>query len=268
LLPFLGTIVNYYSFLRYGQHENFKEVLYVGSASLIVMINAYVLIFYMFWQLHEKYIGQEQRRILTLQNRAQLEQHVLFKEAAEKSNRRWHDLRHTNHALIQLLEKGDTTTALQYVKEQMNIDTVYNDVYCQHPEVNTILCLWVERCKNEGIYMKIIVSMPETLKIDPMELSAVFANAIENAFHACLTLPPDINRFIKVETQYNGKRLSISVTNTCKDDVVFEGGIPISQQEGGGIGTQSIIYTVKRFHGAYTFKAHEGLFFTRLVLNV
>lgn len=116
--------------------------------------------------------------------------------------------------------------------------------------------------------MEILVDLPEMLTIEPLELSALFANAIENAYNACLALPTDVQRFIKVESHYSSRRLAIGITNTSSDDIRFEGGMPISFKEGGGIGTQSMVYTVNRFQGAYSFGVEDGLFFSRFVLNV
>lgn len=268
ILPILGSVVLYYSFMQYGQKSTYIEVLYVVSATTILMASVYIVIFYMFQQLHEKYMMQEQRRMLAMQNKAQLDQHILFREAAEKTNRRWHDARHSTQTLIKLLESGDTETALVQLKEQIGMNNLQNEEYCQHPAVNSILCLWAERVRKEDIPLSIQASVPDTLDIEPVELSSLFANAIENAYHACLELPSDTKRFIKVESHYNGKRLAIGITNTCKDPIDFENDMPISSKEGGGIGTRSMVYTVKRFHGAYTFSAENGLFSTRFVLNV
>ncbi len=268
ILPILGSVVLYYSFVRYGQKGSFNEVLYATSATIILMTSVYAVIFYMFQQLHEKYMVQEQQRLLAMQNKAQLDQHILFKEVAEKTNRRWHDLRHTTQMMIELLESGDTNTALRHLKDQMGMSSIPKEEYCQHPAVNSILCLWAERARKEDIPLSIVASVPDDLEIEPVELSALFANAIENAYHACLELPCNVERFIKVESHYTGKRLAIGITNTCKDTIRFEDDMPISSKEGGGIGTRSMIYTVKRFHGAYTFSARDGLFDTRFVLNV
>ncbi|MBI9095521.1 MAG: GHKL domain-containing protein [Sphaerochaeta sp.] len=268
ILPFLGSVVLYYTFVRYGRRGSFIEVLYATSATMVIMVAVYAVIFYMFQQLHEKYIVLEQQRILAMQNKAQFEQYLLFKETSETMNRRWHDLRHTTQVMIELLESGDTDTALSNLKDQMGMSSYTYEEYCQHPAVNSILCLWAERSRKENILLSIVANVPATLEIESVELSALFANAIENAYYACMELPDDVERYIKVEAHYNGKRLAIGITNTCRDSVRFENDMPISSKEGGGIGTLSMLYTVKRFHGAYTFSAEDGLFSTRFVLNV
>ncbi|MDY0289370.1 MAG: ATP-binding protein [Sphaerochaeta sp.] len=268
ILPLLGSVILYYGYIQYGQTGSFMEILYILSFTTVFIASVYVVIFYLFQQLLEKYMVQEQRRILAMQNKAQLDQHILFKEAAESSNRRWHDLRHTTQTLIGLLESGQTPAALEYLKDHMGLESVIKEEYCLHPAVNSILCLWAERARKADISMEILVALPETLAIEPLELSALFANAIENAYHACLALAEDVQRFIKVESHYSSRRLAIGITNTCSEDVHFEGGMPISFKEGGGIGTRSMVYTVNRFQGAYSFGVEDGLFFSRFVLNV
>lgn len=268
ILPVLGSVVLYYGYIWYGQTGSYMEILYTLSITTVCIASVYVVIFYMFQQLLEKYMVQEQRRILAMQNKAQLDQHVLFKEAAETSNRRWHDLRHTTQTLIGLLESGQTSAALEYLKDHMGLESFHKEEYCLHSAVNSILCLWAERARKADISMEILVDLPEMLTIEPLELSALFANAIENAYNACLALPTDVQRFIKVESHYSSRRLAIGITNTSSDDIRFEGGMPISFKEGGGIGTQSMVYTVNRFQGAYSFGVEDGLFFSRFVLNV
>lgn len=268
LLPLLGSAILYNAFLQYGIGASIMGVLYVTSGTVVGMTAAYIVIFYMFQQVQEKYLVQEQQRTLTLQNKAQLDQHILFRDAAEKSNRRWHDLRHNTLTLIALLESGKTEEALGYLHEQIGIGSVSQEEYCLHSAVNSILCMWAERARKEGIPIEIQVTLPEVLAIEPVELSALFSNVIENAYIACLSLPEGAKRFIKVEAKYNGKRLAIGVTNSCDEEERFEGPLPISSKEGGGIGTRSMVYTVKRFQGTYSFSSKDGVFFTRFVLNV
>jgi hypothetical protein len=101
-----------------------------------------------------------------------------------------------------------------------------------------------------------------------MELSALFANAFENAYEGCLRLGNGTHKFIKAEAQYNGKRLAIGFTNSCLEDIHFEDDMPVSDKINGGIGTRSIAYTVGRFHGTKYFGVKDGVFTARFVLNI
>jgi Signal transduction histidine kinase regulating citrate/malate metabolism len=268
ILPVIGTLLLYYEYLQYSIDGNFLGVL--RSCSLIVTIMAVVFcVFnYILTELHEKYIVLEQRRILTMQNKAQRDQFEQQREAAEKTNRRFHDLRHNILMLIELLEAGDTKTALTYLKEQQGMEEIAKEEYCSHPAVNSILYFWAAKARRADCHVEIHTDVPEQLRIDPMELSALFANAFENAYEGCLRLPESIPRFIKVEANYNGKRLAIGFTNSCSENICFEGDYPVSSKEDGGIGTRSMDFTVKRYRGTSCFEAKEGVFYARFVLNV
>jgi hypothetical protein len=119
-----------------------------------------------------------------------------------------------------------------------------------------------------GIAADIHTDVPEKLEIDPMELSALFANAFENAYEGCLRLPDEVEKYIRVEASYNRKRLAVGFTNSCIHDIRFENDMPVSQKQGGGIGTRSMAYTVLRFHGTQYFNAKDGVFTARFILNI
>ncbi len=268
MLPLIGSIVVYLEYIRYSVNKDLLEVLVVSTVIIVFMIVLFVVFYYVFMELHDKYLVQEQKRILSMQNKAQRDQFIQQKEAAEKTNRRWHDLRHNTEELIGLLEAGYTDMALAYLKEQRGMNDIPKEEYCLHQPVNSILCFWTARAKKEGILVEIQTDVPETLAIEGMELSALFANAFENAYNACICLPKTKKRYIKVESKYNGKRLAIGVTNSCSNEVTFEGDMPVSQKEGDGIGTKSMVYTVSRYQGTAYFEAVDGEFIARFVLNV
>jgi hypothetical protein len=73
----------------------------IGFLVLLMMAVVFFVFNYVLNQLHDKYLLQGQQRILALQNKAQLEQFERQREAAELSNRRWHDLRHNTRQLIE-----------------------------------------------------------------------------------------------------------------------------------------------------------------------
>jgi hypothetical protein len=268
ILPLIACIVMYYQYLIYSRSGDFSDIV-VNCIFIILMMAAIFMVFdYVLKQLHERYLLQEQRRVLAMQNKAQLDQFEQHLEAAEKSNRRWHDLRHGIQQLIELLEVGDVELAIDYLKEQRGTDQIMKVTYCMHPVVNSMLCLWADRAQKAGIDIELVTDIPERLKIEPLELSALFANAIENAYEACQRLPDEATKYIKVQAHYHGSRLAIGITNSCLPEIPFEKDMPVSMKKGGGIGTRSIAYTVERFNGTKLFEARNGVFTARFVLNI
>ncbi len=266
--PAIGLAFIYSQYLHYGINEdNTLMLLNCVIICLLILVNLLVH-HYVFNQLREKYLLQEQQRILTLQNKAQLDQFAQQKETAELTNHRWHDLRHSTQELIELLEAGEAEAALAYLKAQSGVLHVPKETFCLHPAVNSILCLWAERSRRAGIALALNTDIPANLNIDPMELSALVANAFENAFDGCLRLPEGAERFIKAEARYNGKQLAVGFTNSCVSDIPFENGLPVSEKSGGGIGTKSMVYTIRRYHGTVFFEAKDQVFTVRFILKV
>lgn len=266
--PAIGLILIYNQYLQYGINEvSIQMLLNCALISFLILIVFWVL-YYVFKQLHEKHLIQEQKRILAIQNKAQLDHFEQQKEMAEMTNRRWHDLRHSMQELIDLLEAGDVDTAMTYLKEQRGMADVPKTNYCLHPAVNSILCLWAERSRREGIEVELRMDVPEQLTIDPLELSALFANAFENAYEGCLRSSEGTVKFIKAEARYNGKLLAVGFTNSCVGNIKFENGMPVSGKSGGGIGTRSMAYTVQRFRGNISFTAEDTVFTVRFVIKI
>lgn len=268
LLPMIGTVALYYQYSRQGFTLSKLWTLLYGSTIILTLFMVFFTFYYIFSQLHDKNLIQEQQRILSLQTKAQWEMFERQKEEAEKSNRRWHDLRfHTNN-MIELLEGGDTATALHYLKEQNGMDEIIQKEYCRHSSVNGILCLWAERYRKSGIDFDFKTDIPYNLKIDSAQLSVFFANALENAFNGCLCLPKEQNRFILVHTDYNDHCLSIGMKNSCTEDILFQDGVPVSRKQGGGHGIKSMIYTVNQYSGSIQFNTKDNIFTLEAIFNL
>jgi hypothetical protein len=122
ILPAIGTIAFYYEAICYSRDKNMTRALIYCSFDFIIMTIVFALFLYVFTQLHEKHLLQEQQKILALQNKVQLEHFEHQREETEKINRYWHDLRHQTAELIYLIEKGDADIALDYLKKQRDTE--------------------------------------------------------------------------------------------------------------------------------------------------
>ena len=266
--PAIGLIFMYFQYFQFGIDKKSNPMLINCAIISLLILVVFWILYYVFKQLHEKYLIQEQQRILVIQSKAQLDKFEQQKEMAEMANRRWHDLRHSTQELIELLEAGELETALAYLKEQRGMANVPKADFCLHPAVNSILCLWAERSRKAEIDVELHMDVPEKLDIDPMELAALFANAFENAYEGCKRLPEGAEKYIKAMAHYNGKQLAVGFSNSCVDHIKFENDMPISEKHGGGIGTRSMAYTVQRFRGNITFDVKDCVFTARFVLNI
>ena len=107
---------------------------------------------------------------------------------------------------------------------------------------------------------------PDILPVDEAELATVFANALENAIHAC--------------EQQESKERSIEITSIVEPCFMFqiknsftgtiafnEAGIPLSSKKGHGFGTHSIATFCDKNHAYYEFKTQGTEFLLKIIFS-
>ena len=112
--------------------------------------------------------------------------------------------------------------------------------------------------------MKTVV--PNDLSVPPVDLCVIIANEMENATHTCLVIPSAEKPIIKVNAYTKMGRLFLEITNPYYGEVKMENEIPVTNNNGHGVGTKSIVMTVEKFGGIWSFKAKDGIFVIQVVL--
>ncbi len=57
--------------------------------------------------------------------------------------------------------------------------------FCEHPAVDALLAAKAAQCAEAGVELGVAAAVPLDAGMQPVELCAVFANALDNALHAC-----------------------------------------------------------------------------------
>ena len=107
--------------------------------------------------------------------------------------------------------------------------------------------------------------MPDELPVDEGELAVVLANALENAIHASLRLPPERR---KIRCKMVGTpSVMLEVSNACAGDVIFDSnGLPAARSEGHGLGVQSISAFCKKHDAVCQFDLNDGIFCLQIIM--
>jgi len=243
--------------------------------SRIIIVTTYMLFLAVYYLLYiqanaivEKYDLEKRQLLMGQQEKLWESELASQQETKELLYRQKHDMHHHNSVIIQMLENGDTEPLKAYMKSvDASLDAYNTKSFCTNPIANSIFNIYYRRAENEGIRTSYNVSVPKTIGIDNIDLTCVLGNALENAVEGCMRLPDDKEKEITVTAKFIDKRLRIQVENTCRPDIVFEGELPLTQKEGGGTGTKSILYTAERYDGTAGFSIKEGKFITQIVLN-
>ena len=206
------------------------------------------------------YEQDEQEKIMQLQVSNITERVKELGEANESFRKERHDFRHKLKVIASLVETKQYDELANVVKEyENNITRTHIVKYCDNAVIDAVLSVYIGRAKNAGIDVKLGFAFPETFKVNESELATAFANAIENAVNACMKLPSE-ERFIEIKVLSKPKFV-VMIRNSFDGNVEFDkNDIPISHEEGHGIGTRSIAAFCNKVGGFYEFNAANNVF--------
>lgn len=215
---------------------------------------------------HQKNIHEmsERENILNLQVSNMTTRIEEFSSADEKFRIERHNFRHKMQTISSLIEKKQYNELNKLVSEYNEaIKETQVKRYCSFAIIDAVLSSYILMAERRNIKVRIEPDFPASLSVNEAELATVIANAIENAVHACEKLPEQ-ERFIRIKV-LNSPRFMIQVSNSFNGEVVFDkNGIPVTNKEGHGFGTRSIIAFCEKNNVFYEFKADKSVFYLRL----
>lgn len=175
-----------------------------------------------------------------------------------------HDMRHHLRIIEGLARQGDCDKIIEYTgKMDGSLGELENVAYCKAPEINAVLCEYINRAEKSGCRVTESIMLPEKLPFAEDDVCIVLANAVENAINACAKLPPE-ERYISISAECaDDRRLFVSVKNPCRAPLKFdENGLPIIdvKSEEHGIGLRSVNRIAEKYNGFVRCKAEKGEF--------
>lgn len=238
------------------------------TTTYILFLSVYYLLYIQANAIVEKY-NLEKKQLLMIQQEKLWEAELTSqKETAELIYQQKHDMHHHNAVIVEMLQNGDKEQIIEYMKSfDSALDKIASYPFCSNLIANSIFNIYFKRAEAEGIKTTFNVNIPKEIGIDNIDLTCVLGNALENALEGCMRLPRDGEKEIIVVAKFIDKRLRVQIENTCSPDIVFEGELPLTQKQGGGTGTKSIVYTAEVYDGTAGFSVFDGKFFTQVVLN-
>jgi len=137
--------------------------------------------------------------------------------------------------------------------------------WCTDPLLDAVFSSYFVQAEQQDIRVRAKLAFPEKLPMDSAELSTVFANALENAIHACAAVPGERREIVC--TCISQPALMFEVANPYSGEVRFDrDGLPVTRDPGHGIGTRSIAAFCQK-HGAYcVYEAKDGWFHLKIAL--
>ena len=246
-------------------HDSIPQRVYLYAAVVPIVI-VYVSVYKSLLGQYRAQAEQQSAALLTVQIAALKEKLQKAQEAEEYIRIQRHDLRHQLQAVTELVSRGDTEAALNFLDAaQKRLNERKEIRWCSPPVLDAVFSSYFDQAKSQGIGITAKISLPGALPVDEGELAIVLANALENAIHANLALPPD-RREIRCK-MVGTPGIMLEIANPCAGSISFDSsGLPVAQREGHGLGAQSISAFCRKNGAVCQFDLTDGWFRMRLVL--
>ncbi len=244
------------------------EIIPVLLLLLLLLPLMYYNIFQILLRQQRLMDAEEQMRILNSQAAA-MEQRINQTMESEKQISIYrHDLRHRLQTVYAMLEEGEAKAAMDYISaSQETLTDVKAKRWCANPVLNAMFTAYFRQAEGESIRIEADMDIPASLSVDAVELSTVFANALENAIHAVRKLPRERRVICCKCIRY--PQLMFSVSNPYEGRVRFDAnGCPVAGVPSHGTGTRSIAAYCEKHGAVCRYKAAEGWFTIQIVQTI
>ncbi len=233
--------------------------IYIAIAG-VVIVNILLWLFGMPWYVN--------RKIARFQNDL-VDRHYDEVDTMYRKMRGW---RHDYHNHIQVLKAHmglaqyeEATDYLDKLEEDLTtVDTVLKT---GNVMLDAILNSKLTLIQEKKIAVDATAIVPEEIAISGIDLSVLIGNLLDNAMEACMQLPVEKDRFIRIYIDIIKKQLYISVTNSMAGGTQKKGMSFLTNKPGNhGFGLLRIDSIVAKYNGYLNRQTENGVFATEVTL--
>lgn len=245
----------------------YTDLLYTGGPVVIDFMDSFLVLFFFILAMisldfSDKKSTAERENLLLTTAAAQAQKEIAQLSASQRQASIYrHDLRHHMTFLQNCITENKPEQALEYIHQICNdIDNSRVIKYCENDALNLILSSYAGQAEAAGIDLKLSVTATDFSRFQITDLCSLFANALENAIHACEKISASKKRYISLKVFEKNNRICMRIVNNYIQHPVFENEVPVSHEPNHGIGVKSMISVVEKYHGVYGFDAENGEF--------
>lgn len=243
-------------------HKVADTALYISAAFLPML---FMLVF--LYARNTLYLReQEQQNKVRI---SQMEQQFAYYQDKLKDEERvrsiYHDLK--NHLLV--LESGQNTEGTQQMAEKLRSEiTSYEDyVHTGNEFLDIILKDKAEKARERQIDFSALVDFNGVDFIEPLDISTIFGNAIDNAIEASEKLPED-KRLITVKAERVRDMLLITIENNVLPGTAATEGTTKTDRFIHGFGLPNIKNAAGKYGGQCSIKAEGEKFTLKIIVPI
>ena len=203
-----------------------------------------------------------------LQNMLQMQynSYRISEDSIALINQKYHDLKHHIHLLRAQVSTGEKLEYLDQMEREISAYETQNKT--GNRVLDAILTAKSLQCQREGISLTCVAEGEALDFMRPMDVSALFGNALDNAMESVKKLSDREKRLIHLSVARQKGFLRIRVENCYEGELRLEAGMPASTKQDPryhGFGQKSIQSTAAKYGGSMTIASKDGWFELRIL---
>ena len=264
LVMFLYSVFN---FIILATAVKRKADYFLLCANLCCVVFANLYLFYSLKVEDEKNSMEFQIAMMKQQESMQFEHYERQREKYGKSIEILHDVSKHIRSIEELYRAGVTDKAMEYTRQIGGIlKPLVPEEYSDNPMLNILLADRKQAAESMGIRFVVKVESTGLGFIEPVDVTTLFGNLLENAMQAVSKCSGE--RYIKVHIKNYNEMLSIRIENSVEKEVRIKNGRPVSTGgRGTGIGCLNVQRCVEKYGGSVLYKNGDGKFYSDVILN-
>lgn len=168
-----------------------------------------------------------------------------------------HDIKNHLSVLNGLLKSKKLDESIAYLQKLETASASLSFPYqTGNPVVDILLGEKLGLAKTDGITAEVSLLLPDPCGINDFDLCVIFANALDNAIHACQSVKE--TKLIRIIGERQGDFYMLAFQNTCSDE-------PMPPP---GTGLSNINFVAEKYHGAVLTEKTNRHFSLNVLLNI
>ena len=239
----------------------------VGLVLALFVMASVFMFYHIFWwttvKLTESARLQQENTFLRMEAKRYEEMKAYMNYSREMR----HNFRQHILVLSGLTESGRIDELREYLSQFADSVSSGYKVYCANPAIDAVASHYDRIAREQSTAVTWSLELPADLPVKEADYCAIFGNLIENALNAVKSLPAE-QRSVKVVSSMLSKFMTgLSIDNPYTGTIAFgKNGLPISGEDGHGIGLVSVMNTVNRYGGSMNITAEGGTFSVDIIL--
>jgi hypothetical protein len=265
----LSLLTALFLFIRYNTGwqstmSTYFQLCMLILAYLFILIAAFIVI-----GLSILRVRQEEQRQILLLSEAKYQEALNRMDADSSVKRLYHDI-HKHLSAIGAVS-GDNKKVMDYIgsiRDELSKTELLADT--GSAILDSLLSQRIQQARQNDIQLICDVDMRQAEFIAPLDVCAIFGNAIDNAYEAALKVQEPNRRLIKVKAKMMGSFLAIRISNYYAQEPEIRDGKLLTNKEDKqlhGIGLNSIRHAAEKYGGSVDVQLDQpGIFVLKILI--